>query len=255
MINPKELATDELYFADKHFMSVSKFKNFQKCEVLGLQPFGEPSKAMLVGSYVDAHISGTLDEFRENTPQIFLKGKTELKADFQQAVEICKFIDNDPTFKQFMSGEKQVVMTGEIAGVPIKIKIDSYSKDIAINDLKCMASVTDRHGNYIDFITPWGYDLQMAVYQEIVKQNTGEQLLTYICAVTKETPTNSIIVNIPQNFLDRALYNFESAVSRYYDIMQGKTEPVGCGVCSACVSQRKSTQIISLEDIINGGVY
>lgn len=248
--------TNDNYFEDKHYMSVSSFKKFQKCEVAGKEPWGEPSDAMMVGSYVDAYIEGTLDKFKEEHPQIISSrgaSKGELKSEFQKAEEICKYIDADKTFSQFMSGDKQTIMTGEIGGVPFKIKMDSYSKGIAINDLKVMRTVTDSKGNFYDFITPWGYDIQLACYQEIVRQNTGEQLLCYICAVTKESPINSVIINIPQSFLDRALYNVESNVKRYYDVMQGNVAPTGCGVCPSCISARKTTQIISLQDIIEGG--
>lgn len=249
------ILTPDNYYEDEYYMSVSRFKKFQKCELGGLEPWGEPSDAMMVGSYVDAFIEGTLDKFINDNPQIVSsRGATkgQLKSEFQKAQEICEYITKDKTFMQFMSGDKQTIMTGEIGGVPFKIKMDSYSKGIAINDLKVMRSVTDSKGNFIDFITPWGYDIQLACYQEIVRQNSGEKLLCYICAVTKETPINSVIINIPQAFLDRALYNVESSIERYYNIMQGKEEPVGCGVCPTCVSQRKTTPIISLQDILDG---
>lgn len=251
----EHILTNENYFEDKHYMSVSSFKKFQKCELGGLTPWGEPSDAMMVGSYVDAYIEGTLEKFKLDNPQIISsRGATkgELKSEFQKAEEICRYIDADKTFSQFMSGDKQTIMTGEIAGVPFKIKMDSYSKGIAINDLKVMRSVTDSRGNFMDFITPWGYDIQLACYQEIVRQNTGEKLLCYICAVTKETPINSVIINVPQVFLDRALYNVELTVKRYYDIMQGVEQPNGCGICPTCISARHNTPILSLQDIIEG---
>ena len=248
--------TDEEYFSKTEFMSVSLFKLYEKCECLGKNGFTkEPTVPMLVGSYVDSYISGTLDLFKEQHPEILLstgKNKGELKVDFQKADEICKYIDSNRIFSQFMSGEKQIVMTGKISGVPFKIKIDSYSKGIAINDLKVMASVTDNNGNFKDFITPWGYDLQMACYQEIVFQNTGERLPVYICAVTKENPINSVIVNIPQSYLDMALYRVESAIEHFYDIHIGKIEPNGCGICDTCISLRKETPIISMEQLLGG---
>jgi hypothetical protein len=36
--------------------------------------------------------------------------------------------------------------------------------------------------------------------------------------------------------------------------MQGEIEPVGCGVCSACIRGREETPIISMEDILEGGL-
>lgn len=252
-----KILTPDNYYEVDEYMSVSLFKRFQQCEVLGKAGFDAQvtSKAMLIGSYVDSFIEGTLDKFKAENPDIYSTrgaSKGELKAEFKQAEEICEYITNDKVFMQFMSGEKQVIMTGEIAGVPFKIKMDSYSPHIAINDLKVMASVTDRSGNFYDFISPWGYDIQLACYQEIVYQNTGEKLPCFICAVTKENPINSIIVNIPQVYLDIALYKVQENIKKFYDIKMGKIEPVGCGTCCMCIKTRTETPIISFEDLIGG---
>lgn len=256
MINPIELNTDEKYFSDTTYMSVSSYKKLKMCEKDGLLPFGQSTESMLIGSYVDAYISGTIDEFKQNHPEIYSsRGATkgELKVDYKYADEICKFISEDDVFSDFMSGEKQVVMTGEISNVPFKIKIDSYSKGIAINDLKVMAKVTNNQGEFYDFITPWGYDIQLACYQEIVRQNTSEQLPCFICAVTKESPINSVIVNIPQYVLDKALVNVEMNIQHYYDVKQRKVEPVGCGKCKSCIASRSETPIITMEQFVDFG--
>jgi len=253
MINPKELSTDELYYKSKDYMSVSMYKQMQKCELNAVNGVFKPTDSMLVGSYVDAYISGTLDEFISEHPEIFSsRGATkgQLKSEFKKAEEICSYIDNDKVFSQFMSGEKQTVMTGEINGVPWKIKMDSYSPHIAINDLKCMYTVTNNKGEYVNFVSNWGYDIQMACYQEIVFQNTGERLPVYVCAVTKETPINSVIVNIPQDILDIVLYDVEQLAPRAWSVMQGLVEPEKCGHCATCLSARKTTPIVSLEDLV-----
>lgn len=250
------ILTNENYFEDTHYMSVSSYKKFKRCEVDGLIPFGAMTDSMMVGSYVDAYIEGTLDEFKQQYPEIFSSRgvtKGELKSEYKYADEICKFITEDAVFSEFMSGEKQVIMTGEINGVPFKIKMDSYSPHIAINDLKVMRTVTNSQGEYYDFISQWGYDIQLACYQEIVRQNTGEQLPCFICAVTKESPINSVIVNIPQYVLDKALYKVESEIQHIYDVRQGNIEPVGCGKCKSCISMRKETPIISMEDFVDFG--
>lgn len=249
------LVTPENYYTETEHMSVSSYKKFKRCELDGLEPFGDSTPSMMIGSYVDSAVEGTLEQFKNEHPEIFSSrgsSKGQLKSEFQMAEEIYQYILKDKVFSQFMSGEKQVIMTGEIAGVPFKIKMDSYSPHIAINDLKVMRTVTDKNGNFYDFITPWGYDIQLACYQEIVRQNTGEKLLCYICAVTKENPINSIIVNIPQVFLDRALYEVETNIKHFYDIKMGKVKPNPCGVCKTCVSKRETTQIISLEDLVDG---
>ena len=101
-----------------------------------------------------------LDKFKSEHPEIISsQGKTkgQLKAQFKIADDICRKIESDKVFMQFMSGEKQSIMVGKIHGVDWKIKMDSYSPHIAINDLKVMMSITDKNGNYIDFIRKWGY--------------------------------------------------------------------------------------------------
>ena len=253
-INPKELDTDPKYFADNYYMSVSRFKRLDRCQLGGLTDFGEPTEAMLVGSYVDNYISGTLDQFIKDNPQIISsRGKTkgQLKVGFKKAEEICEYIENTPTIKQFMQGDKQTVMTGEISGVPVKGKFDIYSKGIAINDLKIVQKIRDGSG-YVNFISHWGYDLQLAVYQELCYQNTGERLPMFIIAITKESPIDSAIIHVPDEILEGKLEEFESKVKLYYDIWQGKESANGCGVCPTCIGTRVDTEIISYYELIGG---
>lgn len=286
--------TNDNYFQDERYMSVSSWKKFNKCELQGTLPFTEDYNAsMLVGSYVDEYVSGTLDQFKEAHPELFVtkfvqnettiqeiqkqdpsyitrngtfvaSKKTEamekfpmyfteevrLKAEFKQADEICKYIDSKPRLQKFLGGEKQTIMVGEIEGVPFKIKMDSYIPDKLIADLKIMRSVTNSQGDYVDFITPWGYDVQMACYQEVVRQNTGKQLPCYIVAVTKEEPINSVVIQIPQDVLDRALYQVQSTVRDYYDIKQGRKTANGCGKCKACIEAREDVPLISMAQFM-----
>lgn len=217
-------------------------------------PFETPSDDQLIGSYVDAWVGGSLDKFKEEHPEIIsTRGATkgQLKAGFKKADEIIEYMKHNPTIMQFLQDEKQVVMTGEIEGVPTKIMIDNYSKGIAIVDLKIMRTITDRAGQYIDFISQWGYQYQGAIYQEIVYQNTGERLPFFIVAVTKETPINSVIVEIPQEILDTSLETVKSTIARYYDIWKGKEQANGCGICPTCISKRVDTPLISMYDLMS----
>lgn len=246
--------TKDNYFQDNHYMSTSRWKRFHQCEELGLVPFSSPTDAQLIGSYVDSWVDGTLDEFVEEHPQIISsRGPTkgQLKAGFKQADEIIEYMENNPTIMQFLQDEKQAVMTGEIEGIPTKIMMDNYSKGIAIVDLKIMRTVTNRGGQYIDFISQWGYQYQGAIYQEIVYQNTGERLPFFIVAITKETPINSVIVEIPQEILDSSLETIKSTITRYYNIWKGEEQAIGCGVCSTCISKRVGTPLISMYDLMS----
>ena len=138
------ILTNENYFskeADMEYMSVSQFKAFVQCEAAALASIkGEweqpKTTALLVGSYVDAHFEGTLDLFKAKNPEIFTKQGT-LKAEYKQAEEIINRIESDKEFMKYLDGEKQVIRTGEIDGIPVKIKIDALHDD-KIVDLKIM---------------------------------------------------------------------------------------------------------------------
>ena len=257
------ILTKENYFsgeADTIYMSVSQYKQFKKCETKGMAMLERKwlipkSTALLVGSYVDAHFEGSLDLFRAQNPEIFTQ-KGELKSQFRQAEDIINRIERDKLFMEYMSGEKQVIMTGDIFGVPFKIKIDSYLPD-KIVDLKIMRDFEPIYvegKGRVSFIEAWGYDIQAAVYQEIVKQNTGKQLPFYIAAATKETDGADIqIIKMEQSELDVCLELMEDDVKRFALIKNGIIEPERCERCDYCKHTKVLTAPISSMDLSIGG--
>lgn len=234
--------------ANKIFMSVSQFKSFEKCPNAALAEINgkykrEKTTALLVGSYVDSYFEGTLANFIRENPEIFKKDGT-LKAEYIQAEAIIQRILKDRLFMEYLSGQKQVIMSGEISGVPVKIKIDSLHRD-KIVDLKVMKdfeNVYTAENGSCPFFEAWGYDLQGAVYQEIVRQNTGEQLPFYIAAATKEKVTDIDIIHIPQNMLDFALDRFKRDVETYDAIKKGIVEPERCEKCEYCKISKVLTE-------------
>ena len=146
--------TSENYYsreANREYMSVSQFKDFVGtygrlgCEFTALEKIeerweDEKSTALMVGSYVDSYFEGTLAKFKAENPSLFKKDGG-LKAEYVKADEIIARIERDEFFMAHMSGQKQVIMAGELFGLPWKIKIDSYLEGIAIVDLKVMASL------------------------------------------------------------------------------------------------------------------
>ena len=169
------ILTQENYFsleAQLMYMGASQFKAFDRCEAAAIaETVGEYEKekttSLLVGSYVDAHFEGTLDLFKAKNPEIFTRSG-DLKSEYKKAENIIQRIERDRLFTEFMSGEKQVIKTGEIEGVPVKIKMDSYFPGDKIVDLKIMrdfAPVYVEGKGRLNFIEAWGYDIQAASYQ------------------------------------------------------------------------------------------
>ena len=148
------ILTPENYYSEAanfEYMSVSQYKDFAGtygklgCESMAMAKLRgeyeeEKTTALLVGSYVDAYFEGSLDEFKRKTSEIFTQ-KGELRAEYKRANQIIERIERDKYFMQCMSGEKQVIMTGEIFGIPWKIKMDSYIPDVVIVDLKIVETL------------------------------------------------------------------------------------------------------------------
>jgi hypothetical protein len=226
--------------ANKEFISVSQFKAFSKCQASALAELKgkykrEKGTALLVGSYVDAWAEGTLDKFKRQNPELFKKDGG-LKAEYIQADKIIERIQRDKLFMQYLSGAKQVIMTGTISGVPVKIKTDALHPD-KIVDLKIMADFKeqrDEERGWVPWFEFWRYDLQGAVYQEIVRQNTGEKLPFYLAAATKEKHTDIDVILLNQNMLDFALEDFKRDVEMFDAIKKGIIPAERCGKCEYC---------------------
>lgn len=249
--------------ANMEYMGATQFKDFMKCESEGLAKANgsvveEPTKAMLVGSYVDAYFSGELEQFRTETPQIFKKDGTLLK-DFEQANDIISAIEQDALMMEYLNGEHQVIMTGEINGVKFKIKVDSLLPN-AIVDQKIMSSIgdlewrQDEEGYWhkdVDFVQAFGYDIQGAIYQTIVEQNVGKKLPFILAVATKEDGCDKMLIQIDQEYLDKALEIVKENCKRFDLIKKGIVEPIGCGHCPVCRKAHKVEGVVSYKELFN----
>lgn len=242
--------TQRNYFSKKanlEYMSVSQFKRFSECQAAALAEIKgeyeqEKTTVLLVGSYVDSYFEGTLEKFKKENPEIF-KRDGSLKSEYIQAEAIIKRIERDKLFMKHMSGKKQVIMTGEICGVPVKIKVDSLHPDM-IDDLKIVKDfkpVYDEEKGRLPWFEFWGYDLQGAVYQEIVRQNKGKRLPFHLDAATKEKVTDIEVLSINQKSLDFAFDKFKADVALFDAIKKGIIEPERCEKCDYC----KSTKVLT----------
>lgn len=238
------------------YMSVSQFKAFDKCHAQALAELNgewktETTPALLIGSYIDAYFEGSLGKFITEHPEIINKKTGVLKKDYQQAEAIIKRVSKDKMFCEYMSGEKQVVMTGEISGVPVKIKVDSLHSD-KIVDLKIMRdfkSIYLPEKGRVSWCEAWQYDLQGAVYQEIVRQNTGKTLPFYLAAATKEKETDMAIIEVPQTYLDVELQRFKDDVILFDAVKQGAMPPERCEHCDYCKRTKKLEKVTTLEEL------
>ena len=165
--------TNKNYFSQRIsqiYTGSSEIKSMMQCESSTLAKLRgewieEKSESLLVSSYLDEKISGTLDNFKDSNPEIFTK-QGDLKSQYKHIEEIYDEINSERNamFKKYLSGEHQTIMVGEISGVPIKIKTDSYFPGKAIIDLKCVKDFNliynEKTKQRENFITYYDYILQ-----------------------------------------------------------------------------------------------
>ena len=189
---------------------------------------------------------------RQKNPEIFTR-QGELKSNYQQADYIINRIERDSLFMQFMSGNKQVIMVGEIEGVAVKIKVDSLHSNMIVDGkvMRDFESVWVPDKGKLHFIEAWGYDIQGAIYQEVVRQNVESQLPFYIAAATKEKEPDIGIFSIPQVQLDYCMESIiKPNIMRFDAIKQGIIKSERCERCDWCKRTKILTEIIDYTEVI-----
>lgn len=247
--------TSENYFSPENqlaYMGASQFKSFLSCPAAALAEIRgeyreEETTSLLVGLYVDAYFEGRLDIFKAQHPALFTK-QGGLKSDYVKAEVIIQRIERDEMFMRYMSGQKQVIMTGEIAGVPFKIKVDSFHPGKAIVDQKVMKDLEDiwssEEGHRVPFWQNWGYDYQGAIYREIVRQNTGSTLPFMIAAATKQKVTRLQIGQISPERLDYCLDIVKHEAPRFAAMKRGEIEAERCEECDYCAGTAVLSEVV-----------
>lgn len=254
---------EENYFSSAmewQYCGSSQFKRFCECPAKAMamlrgEWIEEKTDSLLVGSYVDAYMSGTLETFKEQNPEIFTQ-KGELKANFKKAEDIINRIENDELFKKYISGDHQTIMTGEIEGIKFKIKADSFFKDKNVcTDLKVVKDFelvwNNRTGRKESFVEYWHYDWQAAIYSEIIRQNTGILPKYFIAAITKEKYSDLALLNVSEQDLLIQLEIVKSMIPYVKAIKEGKAEATRCEHCDYCRATKKLTKIINYKDLSN----
>ena len=245
------LLTHQNYFsteADREYMSVSQYKNFKTCEAKALHDLEIPDEtykeSFLQGSLFEALVAGDSKLFIAQHPEmISTRGSTagQLKSEFQRVLKAAEKFNSQEFFRSIINKcEKQVILTGEICGVPVKCCLDLFDRETnSIYDIKCMKDFNEQWSKeekkYIPWYYAWGYVLQLAVYREIVKQNFGKEPKEIaLLAATKEEIPDIQAIKFNTELLDIELIDFMHNIRLYDEIKKGIIKPTLCNCCSYC---------------------
>lgn len=234
--------------ADKEYMSYSQFKTFEECPAKAMAIINgtwkeEQSDSMLIGSYVDAWLDGELVKFCEEHPEVYNSRTGEPKAQFRQAQELCAAIMKDDLLFDNLKGERQKVITGNIAGVKFKGKIDSLLPN-SIHDGKVLKDCEDiwKDGEKLPFYLAHGYDKQAAIYQTLYQQMTGQKLPFYLDVITKEKVPDKRIFKFSDQTIENALQRIIAEAPVFDAIKKGEEPAWNCGKCEYCRSIKQLTK-------------
>lgn len=232
---------------DFKYMSVSIFKDFMKCEAATLAMLKEdwqPNRdntALLVGNWLHSFFESqeAHDKFKsDNAKFIYKYGNSDkgIKSQYKQADSMISVLKHDEAFTNvYEPGQKEVIVTG---------KIDSLVLDHGyFCDLKTTADI--HKGIYypevrhrVPFVKAYGYYMQMAVYQELIKQQFGVECQPFIFAVSKQDPPDKMAIDFNSiddiYELDGALEFIKDNQKRVWDVMNGEIKPKRCGKCEYC---------------------
>lgn len=272
-----ELTRDNYYTseADREYMSCSQYQSFCECEAKAMAKlegrWTDPDKeAFLVGNYFhtffegpEAHAQFTQEHFDKIFKTKVIKGKkgepdqtvvTGKYAPYEQADKMIEVAQNDPLIKSLIDlpGENEKIMTGELWGVPWRIRIDKYVPDgRMIIDWKTVANISELKWSEamrekVTFIDAYGYMMRAAVYTEIEKQNahSSEDAPFIIVAISKQDypDKEALYLNHRQRY-DYELEQIKKRLPLIQMIKEGRIKPKRCGCCDYCRATKVLTAI------------
>lgn len=130
---------------------------------------------------------------------------------FKQIDEMRNYAYATPFVSKLLSGEKELSFWGvdEDTGLTIKCRPDCLTEWNGNHILIDYKTCTDAENTkFCRDSIKFGYDLQLAMYRDILKQNTGHDYMVVIIAQEKTAPYVTNVFQLSENYLEggRELY-------------------------------------------------
>lgn len=263
----KLLLTDDNYYspaADREYMSCSQYQTFVgvaddfPCEARAMAKImgnytEKPTDAFLHGNYFHTAMEGDKAHaafLEANAHRVYKKTKNPAAQEKYAAFDVLdaclRIAHQDASFRKLIDapGDNEVILSGEIFGVPWRIRCDKIIRqNHIIVDWKTCASLNQLHysaekRDKVTFVEHYGYLMRAAVYMEIYKQNFGVKPAFILGCVTKQDPPDKgIYVIHPETDAVVLQYELDKIQQRLPYIMPVKNRnkaPKRCGFCAYC---------------------
>lgn len=270
--------TQENYYEDMDFLSFSRYKRYIECEAKAYASdfwnydSNTDNTALLVGNYVHSYFESDeahkkfIEDYEDELLAKTGKNKGRLKSNFLIAESMIDTLKGDDNFKRLYHGysedelEKEMIVVGEIEGVPFKGKLDSVNLSRGyFVDLKTMKSIYSEEYNrelrqrvpaVVNNILNYKYHGQLAVYRELLRQTIGSDFRACIVAVSKESIPDKEIIKVDEEWLSEGLEEIKDNIKHVWDVINGVEKPKRCGRCDYCRSTKKLAGIVSMNDLM-----
>ncbi len=271
-----EITTENYYSkeANAAYLGSTQVKRHMECPASwNAERNGDytPAKptAFLAGGYVDTKYLTPWDfeswcEDPENAG-IWKKGRKDkpemLKSflDLDRLVEVLEDFYPLDRLAEFNDIDRQAIYIGKIVGVPIKIRLDLINHtELVITDLKTTKDydpIWDPELKAkVTATEKYNYWLQMAIYREIVRQNTGK---TYACEILYINKTGvphpkTVVFEDAPGWQQRYEYELAQASGSLVQMWSGTSfKPCKKTTCGYCQGQYLKARQLSREPAEN----
>lgn len=230
------------------YLSASSIKHAKKCEYSFLHPQRkEPKSAFIAGHLFELLVTDDkkgLEELYECHPEmVSSQGKTkgQLKTEFRDASTCSDRVRKQEFIRSLIdSANKQMILTGQILGEPVRMMCDLVYDDWII-DLKTAKDFkrvwSDEHESYVEWWQGWNYPMQLWIYKEIARQNGIKINHTGLIGVSKSNYDISCI-EFSNEVMKQAKADVLYVVDRIKKIRSGD-EPYRCEKCPVCIKSKE----------------
>ena len=144
--------------------------------------------------------------------------------DFGFIVKLQKSVWTHPTASALLDGGvSEATVRAEYCNVPCQIRLDWFSTEHGIVDLKTCDSLKWFEADCKRF----GYLYQMAFYRAVLREATGETVPVHLIAVEKNEPFSTGVWEIAGEVLVQAEEVNKAALARYRKCLQTGEWPTG----------------------------
>lgn len=228
------------------WLSSSDVKKAMRCEAAWAagEREDEDKNAFVFGHLFEALVTG---EEYDNPLVYSSKGPTkgQVKAEYKPAYDMAKAVRRSSMLAEIIDrSRKQVIMTGEIGGLPFRMMCDLLDVDGSIYDIKSARSFApqydDGHAAYRDWWAIWEYPVQLWIYREIARQNGLTVPRVGLIAAAKDNADVQALT-FSRETMEAAEADARYTIERMAAIRRGDT-PEPCGHCRWCVGQKIITE-------------